>query len=399
MKRALVLVLPLLAVGLVACGDDDDSPDVTAGVTTPDVSTADGSTPELTLPTSRSPTCRSPTSRSPTSSGPLDPRPLDPGLLDPRLLDPRERRRAPGPAVPQARRRADRLPARRRRRHHRFGRRPEQAVRVPRPVQHVDLGPPARELSRPVRRCPTSTPCGWTPAASSCCPIPTVLAPLLTYYGGVAGPRPPSPRPLRGDGGQVGAGRRGARLAGVRPGLRPLGRRRRRATSRRRRPCSATPARRRCGAAPIADSVTALRALGRVGHAARRRVQRVRADRGRPAPLGRLPGRPGRRRRGAVHRRQPRRRRGQARPGDLRPRRAALPRARPGPHRLRRRLGDDGHRRRHRRRPPRHPPRPLRRPPGRRLPPHPLPGRPRSDPRVSGPRGSAARGPCRGWSG
>ena len=50
MKRALVLVLPLLAIGLVACGDDDDSPDVTAGVTTPEVSTPDVTTPDLTLP-------------------------------------------------------------------------------------------------------------------------------------------------------------------------------------------------------------------------------------------------------------------------------------------------------------------------------------------------------------
>ena len=50
MKRALVLVLPLLAVGLVACGDDDDSPDITAAVTTPDVTTPDVTMPDLTLP-------------------------------------------------------------------------------------------------------------------------------------------------------------------------------------------------------------------------------------------------------------------------------------------------------------------------------------------------------------
>ncbi|MET0460973.1 MAG: hypothetical protein ABW195_17110 [Ilumatobacteraceae bacterium] len=49
MKRALVLVLPLLALGLVACGDDDDAPDVTSGATGPDVTT-DGSSPDLTLP-------------------------------------------------------------------------------------------------------------------------------------------------------------------------------------------------------------------------------------------------------------------------------------------------------------------------------------------------------------
>ena len=50
MKRALVLVLPLLAIGLVACGDDDDSPDVTSAVTTPEVTTADGTVPDFTIP-------------------------------------------------------------------------------------------------------------------------------------------------------------------------------------------------------------------------------------------------------------------------------------------------------------------------------------------------------------
>ena len=41
-------------------------------------------------------------------------------------------------------------------------------------------------------------------------PDPTVLGPLLAYYGGDRRRRSPPPRPLRGDGGQVGAGRRGA---------------------------------------------------------------------------------------------------------------------------------------------------------------------------------------------
>ena len=61
-------------------------------------------------------------------------------------------------------------------------------------------------------------------------------------------------------------------------------------------------------------------------------------------------------------------------PGDLRPRPAPVRRHRPGADRLRRRLGDDGRRRRPGGRSAPDPARPVRRPPRRRLRPGPLPG-------------------------
>lgn len=54
MKRALLLVVPILA--LVACSDDDDAPEVTSAdvtstdVATPEVSAPERTEPELTLP-------------------------------------------------------------------------------------------------------------------------------------------------------------------------------------------------------------------------------------------------------------------------------------------------------------------------------------------------------------
>ena len=92
--------------------------------------------------------------------------------------------------------------------------------------------------------------------------------------------RPPPPRPLRGDGGEVGPGRRGARLARVRPGLRGLGRRRvrrRRGGRHRARP---HPHRAAVAVADPREPQGARRA-GRRRDAARRGVQRVGADRGR----------------------------------------------------------------------------------------------------------------------
>ena len=257
----------------------------------------------LSMPgTSRSPA----TSRSPDLSIPDD------------AEDMRPRR-----SFPQPRRRADRLPRREHRR--RTGATRATCSSAPRRVQHRRSTTSARaepveslrrRLARCRRRAGAARPDRARPAAR-------VLRRLRR-------PRPPPPRPLRGDGGEVGAGRRGDGLARVRPGLR--------------RARSASPlddveeaaavlGRTRTAALwrwPIADSVARPARARRGGRPARRRVQRVRPDRARPAALARVcQVGAGRRRRGAVRRRQPRGRRGQARPGDLRPRRGPLPRHRP----------------------------------------------------------------------
>ena len=84
---------------------------------------------------------------------------------------------------------------------------------------------------------------------------------------------------------------------------------------------------------PIADSLAALRALDAAA-VPLESCPRLRADRARPAALRRVPGRTGCRGQRALRRRQPRRGSRQARPGDLRPRRGPLRRRRSGPRRL-----------------------------------------------------------------
>ena len=78
---------------------------------------------------------------------------------------------------------------------------------------------------------------------------------------------------------------------------------------------------------PIPESLEALAKLDAGRHAARRRVQRRRPDRGHPAPLRRLPGRPRSGHARALRRRQRGGGRRQARSGDLRPRRRCTSRA------------------------------------------------------------------------
>ena len=93
----------------------------------------------------------------------------------------------------------------------------------------------------------------------------------------------------------------------------------------------------------IPETRTALDALGVSKRADGRRLERQRTDRG-DAGAPHRPDRRWRARRDALHRRQSCRRRRRARPCNLRSRLAVLRRVRAIPDRVRRRLGHDGHR-------------------------------------------------------
>ena len=323
MKRALLAALPaVLALGLVACGDDDDSPSTVGTpprrpLVPPPTTRSRDEGGEVTLPGGVT---------IPENIGSLLPGGTLPdlsGISIPDNLDPRprvaadERQGDPALGVPEPQRRSGRLPGRR-------------ARRRSRPVAHHRPDGPVRDRAgRPHPRLMARFDAVWLDAGGVLVlPDPEVLGAAAGVLRRHDRHRPPSPRPLRGDGGEVGPGRRGARLARVRPGLRAVGRRRvrrRRGGGHRAR---AAPAPRCCGA-------------GRSPRASRRSPRWTppacrsawcptrRADRGRAATVRRVPGRSRRRHGGALRHRQPRRRRGQAGPGDLRPRRGALPRHRP----------------------------------------------------------------------
>ena len=250
-KRALILVLPLLAVGARRLRRRRRRrPDVTdRRDRRRDVTTADGRhrgdaarrhdprpvDPRLSrrldaARTSRSPTARSRTSRSPTcrsaENGAEDIAPpgvpeLDDEQID-CLLDARSAT-------------SDRSTP------------TERDARLPRRSATSSLSDlmPGAELAADG---PASTPSGSTPAACWCCPTRPCSAPLLAYYGG----SPDLDRHRRAHYAAMAVksaqGAEETRLARVRPGLRRARSASPTTTSRRRPPCSGTPARRRCGA-------------------------------------------------------------------------------------------------------------------------------------------------------